>query len=102
MTAKVKLLSIIIFTIIIIPGRLQISKPTFTLICILMIYNTDILQHSVTFLLKTFVPHLVSLTRSSLQVLNKTQTRVFPISGFLINALETKIVVTPELIMILT
>ena len=36
-------------------------------------------------LLKTFVPYLVSITRSSLQILGKTQTGVLPISGFLAN-----------------
>ena len=38
------------------------------------------LQHSVT-LLQTFMPSLVSITRPSLQILGKTQTGVFPISG---------------------
>ena len=33
--------------------------------------------------LRTSVPNLVSLTRASLQILGKTQTWVFPISGFL-------------------
>ena len=37
--------------------------------------------------LGSFVPTFVSLTCPSLQILSKTQTRVFPISGFLVNAL---------------
>ena len=41
---------------------------------------------------KTFVPNLVSITCPSLQILGKTHTGVFPISGFLI----------PEPVMILT
>ena len=35
-------------------------------------------------LLEIFVPNLVSLTSSSLQILGKTQTGVFSISGFLV------------------
>ena len=38
-------------------------------------------------LLKTFMPNLVSLTCSSLQILNKSQTGVCPISAFLFNPL---------------
>ena len=34
-----------------------------------------------------FVPNLVSLTQSSQQLLGKTQTGVFPNSGFLVNPL---------------
>ena len=34
--------------------------------------------------LETFMPSLVSLTRPSLQILGKTQTGVFPISGYLV------------------
>ena len=45
---------------------------------------------------------MVSLTHPSLQISGKTQTGVFPISGFLVNPLEKKIVITPELVMILT
>ena len=39
------------------------------------------------FSLDTFVPNLVSLTQLSLYILGKTQTRVFPISGFLVKPL---------------
>ena len=38
------------------------------------------------------MPNLVSLTCPSLQILGKTQTLVFPISGFLVNFLQKKIV----------
>ena len=38
-------------------------------------------------LLETFVPNLVSISHSSLQILGKNQTGVFPISGFLVNSL---------------
>ena len=38
-------------------------------------------------LLETFVPNLVSIILPSLQILGKTQTGVFPISGFLVNPL---------------
>ena len=48
------------------------------------------------------MPSLVSLTGSSLQILGKTGTGVFPISGFLVNHLYKKIVITPEPVMILT
>ena len=44
------------------------------------------------FVLETSVSNLVSLTRSSLQILGKTQTGVFPI---------LKIVLSPEQVMIL-
>ena len=37
------------------------------------------------FLLETFAPNLVSLTCPSLQILRRTQTGVFPISGFLVS-----------------
>ena len=50
-------------------------------------------------LLDTFLPNLVSLPRPSLQILGKTQMGVFPISGFLVNPLQTKIVITPEPVM---
>ena len=46
--------------------------------------------------------NLVYLTRPSLQILNKTQTGVFPISGFLVNPLQREIVINPEPVMILT
>ena len=36
------------------------------------------------------MPNLVSLIRRSLQILGKTQTRVFPISGFLVNLFDQK------------
>ena len=39
------------------------------------------------FLLETFLPKLVSLTLPRLQILRKTQNRVFPISRFLVNPL---------------
>ena len=52
--------------------------------------------------LETFVPNLVSLTRLSLQILGKTHTGVFPISGFLVNPLYKKLVITTEPVMILT
>ena len=35
------------------------------------------------------------------QILGKTQTEVFPISGFMVNPLQKKIIITPELAMIL-
>ena len=38
-------------------------------------------------LLEAFVRNLVSLIRLRLQILGKTQTGVFPISGFLVNPL---------------
>ena len=38
-------------------------------------------------LLEMFVQNLVFFTRPSLQILGKTQTGVFPISGFLVNPL---------------
>ena len=46
--------------------------------------------------------NLVFLIRPSLQILVINQMEVFPISGFLINSLQTKIVITPEPVMILT
>ena len=45
--------------------------------------------------------NLVFLTRSSLQILDKTQARVFSISGFLVKFLIKKIVITPEPVTIL-
>ena len=42
-------------------------------------------------LLETFVPNLVFLTRPSLQILGKTQTGVFSISGFLVNPYKKKL-----------
>ena len=48
------------------------------------------------------MPNLVSTTRPSLQILGKTQTVVFPISGFLGNPLSKKIVIIPEPVKILT
>ena len=52
--------------------------------------------------LETFVLNFVSSTRPSLQLLGKTQTRVFLISRLLVNPLLTKIVITPEPVMVLT
>ena len=43
------------------------------------------------------MPNLVSLTRTSLQILGKTQTGVLPISGFLVNPLRKKTVITIEM-----
>ena len=63
--------------------------------------KTAILAFSKT-LLQTFVPSLVSLPHPSLQTLGKTQTWFFPISGFLVNPLRIKIVITPEPETILT
>ena len=42
-------------------------------------------------LLETFLPNLVSLTHPSLQILSKTQTEVFPISGFWAHSRKLKI-----------
>ena len=53
-------------------------------------------------LLERLRSNLVFLTRSSFQILGKTQMEVFPFSGFLVNPLQKKIVRTPELVMILT
>ena len=47
------------------------------------------------FLLETSLPNLVSLTRPSLQILDKTKP--FPISRFLVNLLYTKIFITPDI-----
>ena len=47
------------------------------------------------------MPNLVSLTLHSLQILGKTQMNVFPIYGFLVNPLETKIAIVLEPVMIL-
>ena len=44
----------------------------------------------------------ISLTSPSLQILGKTQTSMFLISGFLVNPLERKIVMTLKPVMILT
>ena len=52
--------------------------------------------------LEAFVSKLVSLACSSLKILGKTYTMVFPIARFLLNLLLTKIVRTPEPEMILT
>ena len=38
----------------------------------------------------TLMPNLVSLTRPSLQILDKTQMGVFPVSGFLLKSLINK------------
>ena len=40
---------------------------------------------------ETFVPDLIFITRPSLQILGKTQARVFSISEYLVNPLQTKI-----------
>ena len=53
-------------------------------------------------LLDTFLPNAVCITRPSLQILGKTQTGVFPISGSLVNPLLKKIAIIPEPVMILT
>ena len=45
---------------------------------------------------------MVSLTHLSVQILGKAQVGVFPISGFLFNPLERKIVITLKPVMILT
>ena len=54
------------------------------------------------FSLETSAQNLLSLTRPSLQILGKTHTGVFPMFGFLVNSLKTKIFITPEPVMILT
>ena len=64
--------------------------------------NQTLTQIWVKILLETFVPVLVCLTCLSLQILGKTQTRVFPISIFLVNPLQKEIVITPEPVTILT
>ena len=43
-----------------------------------------IIGKTVIILLETFVPNFLFLSRPSLQILGKKQTRVFPISGFLV------------------
>ena len=43
---------------------------------------------SINFLLETFMPNLVSLTCPSLQILDRTQTKVFPIFEFLVKSLN--------------
>ena len=53
-------------------------------------------------LLETFVPNFLFLTRSSFQILEKTQMGLFPIFGFLVNPLQKEIGITPEPVMILT
>ena len=52
-------------------------------------------------LLDTFVPNVVFLTFSSLQILGKTQTRIYPVSEFLVNPVKTKIVINLEAVVIL-
>ena len=51
--------------------------------------------------LNIFVGKLVPLTCLSLQILDKTQTGVFPIFKFLVNLLKRKIVITlkPDLVL---
>ena len=51
---------------------------------------------------ETFMPNLVSLTCSSLQISSRTKTGVFRISGFLVKPLQTKIVITTESVMKVT
>ena len=46
--------------------------------------------------------NLTFLTRPNLKILGKTQTRVSQFSGFLVNPLQTKIIITLEPVMILT
>ena len=46
-------------------------------------------------LLETFLPTLVPLTHFSLQILGKTNTGVFRISGFLVNPLWKEIFIAP-------
>ena len=41
------------------------------------------------------MPNLLSLTRPSLQILGKTQTGVFSISGFLVNSFVTDMKLEP-------
>ena len=60
-----------------------------TLICVCVCLCVCV---SLNILLETFVPNLVSPTCHSLLILGKTQTGVFPISGFLVNPLQKKIV----------
>ena len=43
---------------------------------------------SINFLLETFMPNLVSLTCPSLQILDRTQAKVFPIFEFLVKSLN--------------
>ena len=52
--------------------------------------------------LETFVPNYVSITRAILKVLDQTQMGIFPISGFLVNPVRKKIVLTLEPVMTLT
>ena len=47
------------------------------------------------------MPNLLFLARRSLHILSKTQTGVFPISGFLVNSLQKEIVIPPEPVMLL-
>ena len=49
--------------------------------------RSPIIGKTVIILLETFVSNLLFLTGPSLQILGKTQTGSFPISGFLVNAL---------------
>ena len=53
-------------------------------------------------LLDTFVPNVVFLTFSSLEILGKTQTRIYPVSVFLVNPVKTKTVINLEAVVILT
>ena len=46
------------------------------------------------FSLETFMANLISMTNPSLQILDKTQTGVFSISGFLVKPPVKKIVIT--------
>ena len=50
--------------------------------------SSGILQHSAfsNILIQAFVQNLVFLTRPNLLISSKTQTGVFPISGYLVNA----------------
>ena len=48
------------------------------------------------------LPNLVSRTHSSLQILGKTQTGVFPISKLMVNPLKMKTFIVPKPVMILT
>ena len=51
--------------------------------------------------LEILKPNVVSLALPCLLILGKTQTEVFLISGFLLNPLFKKVVITPEPVMIL-
>ena len=59
-------------------------------VCTTQLYPLELLSNQViedNILLERFVPNLVFFTPSSLQILGKTQTGVFPISGVLVNLL---------------